>query len=139
MSGFFSRGVLGALAFAGLATTAFADDWMAVRLRGEVFVYHDGWVKLERGDVVADDSIIRTLGRGRVSFERGAETIDLLPNSQIRIIDQTGRRFTTVMSDYGGVEIDAEVQNVEHFSVATPFLAAVVKGCLLYTSPSPRD
>ena len=109
-------------------TVSFADDWTAVRLRGDVFVYRDGWVKLERGDVVSDDSIVRTLGRGRVSFERGPETIDLLPDSQIRIVDQTGRKFTTVMSDYGGVAIDAEVQNVEHFSVATPFLAAVVKG-----------
>ena len=108
-----------------------ADDWTAVRLRGEVFVYRDGWVKLERGDVVSDDSIIRTLGRGRVSFQRDAETIELLPNSQIRIVDQTGRKFTTVMSDYGKVSIDAEALNVEHFSVATPYLAAVVKGTRL--------
>ena len=128
MSGLIVRGFLATLGLIGLTTISLADEWTAVRLRGEVFVYRDGWVKLERGDVVADDSIIRTLGRGRVSFERGAETIDLLPDSQIRIIDQTGRKFTTVMNDYGGVEIDAEVQNVEHFSVATPFLAAVVKG-----------
>jgi hypothetical protein len=128
MSALFARGLFAALALVGLTTVSIADEWTAARLRGEVFVYRDGWVKLERGDVVADDSIIRTLGRGRVSFTRGAETIDLLPDSQIRIIDQTGRKFTTVMSDYGGVEIDAEVQNVEHFSVATPFLAAVVKG-----------
>ena len=128
MSGIFVRGLVASLTLIGLTSVALADDWKAVRLRGDVFVYRDGWVKLERGDVVADDSIIRTLGRGRVSFERGAETIDLLPNSQIRIVDQTGRKFTTVMSDYGGVEIDAEALNVEHFSVATPFLAAVVKG-----------
>lgn len=123
-----ARTLLAAFALGAFASASFADDWTAVRLRGQVLVYNDGWVKLERGDVVSDDSIIRTLTRGRVSFVRGAETIDLLPDSQIRIVDQTGRKFTTVMSDYGTVEIEAEVQNVEHFAVATPFLAAVVKG-----------
>lgn len=125
----FVRVLTAALAFFLLCAAGFADDWTAVRLRGPVFVYHDGWVKLERGDVVSDDSIIRTLERGRVSFERGAETIDLMPDSQIRIVDKAGgHRFTTVMSDYGKVAIEAEVQNVQHFAVATPFLAAVVKG-----------
>ena len=93
MSRLFARVLVAALASLCFVPASLADDWTAVRLRGEVFVYRDGWVKLERGDVVSDDSIIRTVGRGRVSFERGAETIDLLPDSQMRILDQTGQGY----------------------------------------------
>lgn len=35
---------------------------------------------------------------------------------------------TSVRQDFGTVEIEAEVQNVQHFTVRTKFLAAVVKG-----------
>ncbi|HEY9010736.1 MAG TPA: FecR family protein [Devosia sp.] len=109
--------------------SALADDWVAVKLRGAVvqFVANE-WVELRRGDVVPDDRLIRTLKSGRVQLKRGRESIDLGAQTQIRIIDRTGRRFTTVQQDFGTVEIEADVRNVEHFAVRTPHLAAVVKG-----------
>ncbi|HEV2515580.1 MAG TPA: FecR family protein [Devosia sp.] len=106
-----------------------ADDWVAVKLRGQVLQLVAGdWAKLQRGDVVPDDRVIRTLGNGRVDLQRDAEVVSLGGNTQIQIRDKAGKRFTTVQQHFGTVEIEAEVRNVQHFAVETPFLAAVVKG-----------
>ncbi len=107
---------------------AVADDWIAVKLRGNVFAFHQGdWHRLERGSVVPDNRVIRTLRGGRVTFKRDAETIEIGGATQISIIDRAGKN-TTVDQHYGDVEIDAERRNVQHFAVETPHLAAVVKG-----------
>jgi hypothetical protein len=86
------------------------------------------WIKLKRGDVVPDDRVIRTLQSGNVQFKRTAETIDLGPQTQIQIFDKSGKRYTTVRQYFGSVSVEAEVRNVQHFEVQTPYLAAVVKG-----------
>jgi hypothetical protein len=106
-----------------------ADEWRVDKLRGLVFVHHEGqWLPLERGDIVSDERVIRTLPSGRVEFVRDEERIELAGDSQIQIKDAERSRFTTVEQWYGKVTIQAEKQNVQHFSVETPFLAAVVKG-----------
>jgi hypothetical protein len=109
---------------------ALADDWTAVKLRGKVLQLVDGeWQPLERGAVVPDDRAIRTMGGARVTFIRGNETIDVGGSSAIQIIDEDRRRpFTTVKQYFGKVEVEAEVQAVQHFAVQTPHMAAVVKG-----------
>ncbi len=69
-----------ALAFF-LCASALAEDWQAVRLRGDVFVFsNSNWEQLARGDTVTNDQIIRTTSDGRVQFRRGNETIDLGPD-----------------------------------------------------------
>jgi hypothetical protein len=122
-----------AVAFLALfltSTTALADDWTAVKLRGLVLGLFDGeWVKLERGAVVPGDQAIRTMRSGRVTFQRGEESIDLGPDTQVQIIDRAGYdKYTTVKQYYGQVAVEAEVRDVTHFAVETPHLAAVVKG-----------
>jgi len=108
---------------------AFADDWTAIRLRGTVEQLVDGtWKPLILGAVVPDDRPIRTGPDGRVDFRRDQDQITLGGDTQIQIKDQTGQRFTTIVQDHGLVESDVDVQNVQHFSVETPYLAAVVKG-----------
>ena len=120
---------LAALCFSVLTTIALADDWAAVKLRGQVFQLVDNeWQPLKRGDVVPDDRVLRTLRNGRVELHRDGEVISLGPHTQVQIVDRTGRRFTTVKQHFGVVAVEAEVQNVEHFAVQTPFVAAVVKG-----------
>jgi hypothetical protein len=112
-----------------IAMPVSADDWVASKLRGVVLTLVDGqWVKLERGQTVPDDRVIRTLKTGRVVFQRGAETIELGGDTQVQIFDRSGKRFTTVKQYFGTVGVEAEVQNVQHFGVQTPYLAAVVKG-----------
>ncbi|HEV7278369.1 MAG TPA: FecR domain-containing protein [Devosiaceae bacterium] len=122
--------LLSAVALAALNTTSFADDWTAVKLRGVVLGLSEGqWVKLERGAVIPDHRPIQTLASGRVTLERGAEIIDLGPNTLIQIYDRPDRaKHTTVKQHFGHVEVEAEVREVKHFSVQTPHLAAVVKG-----------
>lgn len=128
MSRLFALAVLVCLTLA--ASGALADDWTAIRLRGQVQELVDGsWAPVHRNDIVADETVIRTLADGYVDLVRGAETVSLQPDTQLRILDKGGSKpFTTVQQSFGTVSIEAEVQNVQHFAVDTPYLAAVVKG-----------
>jgi hypothetical protein len=113
------------------ASGARADNWLAAKLAGEVLVFRDhAWVKLDRGDIVSDDSVVRTRQNGNVEFTRDNEVIDVAPDTQIQIFDRTGRRFTTVRQFFGTVSVEANVEKVKHFSVQTPFIAALVKGTI---------
>ena len=114
-----------------LAVPAFADDWQAVKLRGIVLqLVNNQWQPLQRGDIVPDTRVIRTTVSGHAEFTRGGETIDLEPNTQIQIFDKAHHQkpYTTIVQQFGTVSVEAQVQNVQHFAVDTPFLAAVVKG-----------
>jgi hypothetical protein len=114
----------------GLPSVSFADDWTATRLFGPVLQLVGGqWQPVARGDLVPDGRVIRTVGMGRATFMRGNETVDVGTNTQIQIFDKgTGKPFTTVKQYFGTVSVEAEVQQVQHFAVQTPYLAAVVKG-----------
>jgi hypothetical protein len=51
------------------------------------------------------------------------------PNTQAAIADRGGRRpYTTVVEQMGTVAVAADVREVQHFAVETPYLVAVVKG-----------
>ncbi|HZY49764.1 MAG TPA: FecR domain-containing protein [Devosia sp.] len=120
-----------ALACWGLSNVvAHADDWTADKLRGQVLQLIDNqWQPLSRGMIVPDSRVIRTLHSGRVTLVRGNETVDVGPDTQIQIYDKAGRKpFTTVKEYFGSVGVEAEVEQVQHFAVQTPYLAAVVKG-----------
>ena len=120
---------LAVIAWTALSGVVLADDWMVDRLRGEVQVQVAGaWQALQRGDIVSDESRIRSLDGSRVVFTRGAEAIELSGATEIRIFDQAGQRMTTVMQAYGTVTVEAERLQVQHFSIQTPYLAAIVKG-----------
>lgn len=128
--GMLLRTALIAAMLAVSTTIALGDDWVAVRLRGQVLQLIDGeWHKLGRGDIVPDDRAIRTLKNGIVEFQRGEESVTLGPDTAIQIYDEVRRRpFTTVKQYFGTVTVEAEVQDVQHFAVQTRYLAAVVKG-----------
>jgi hypothetical protein len=115
-----------------LSGASAADFWTATKLRGGVEQQVDGqWQPLARGDVVPDDRVVKTLANGAVSLTRGSETVELGASTQVQIDDKatTGKKpFTTVTQYFGSVAVEAEVENVQHFEVSTPFLAAVVKG-----------
>jgi hypothetical protein len=46
----------------------------------------------------------------------------------VEVRDAAGQKMTSVLQFHGSVTIEAERRNVQHFSVQTPVLAAVVKG-----------
>ncbi|MEO8683539.1 MAG: FecR family protein [Devosia sp.] len=112
-----------------LCVPAMADDWSVERTRGQAMQRIDGsWIPLARGDVVPDNRLLKTGSDGRVGLRRGAESIEMGGDTQIRVHDAGDALMTTVIQDYGTVAVEAERRNVQHFSVQTPFLAAVVKG-----------
>lgn len=122
--------VLGGMAVLLLGTApALADEWAVVKLRGTVQQLIDGaWAPVARGDKIADDRPVRTLGDGHADLQRGAEIVTLGADTQVVIHDKADVRYTTVQQDFGTVEVEAQVENVQHFAVETKFLAAVVKG-----------
>ena len=70
-------------------SAAFADDWIVVRLRGSVYQHVDGeWVRLQRGGMVPDSRVVRTMKTGNVEFQRGNETVTIGPDTQIQIFDE---------------------------------------------------
>lgn len=120
---------LALLTFLVCVLPAGAADWTVERVRGDVVQQVDGaWRAVSRGDVVPSNRVIRTGGNGRAALRRNAETIELSADTQIRLGDAGDALMTTVYQDFGVVAVEAERRNVQHFSVQTPYLAAVVKG-----------
>jgi hypothetical protein len=128
------------LAFAlSLTLPVLASDWTVERVRGDAQqLVGDTWEPLSRGDVVPDDRTIRTLV-GRMTLVRGSEVIELGSGTRIEIVDKEGRRpFTTVRQFSGRVQVEADVRQVQHFAVHTPYLVAVVKGTRFEVTTSPK-
>lgn len=111
------------------ATPVLAADWQVNKVRGDVTQQVGGaWKPVGRGDTIPNDRYLKTGEDGRVGLMRGTETIEMEGNTQIRIKDAGAELMTSVLQDFGVVSIEAERRNVQHFSVQTRFLAAVVKG-----------
>ena len=120
--------VLQVLLLVLLASPALAQDWVVTKVRGTVELQAAGrWVALLRGASVEDRQSVRTGPDGRAELARGAETIGLDPGTEIRLQEGAGK-LTSLIQSSGLVMVDVERRNVQHFSVQTPFLAAVVKG-----------
>ena len=113
-----------------LVLPAVAEDWVASRLRGTAEQMVRGqWVPLVRGATVLDGQLVRTGPDGRVELVRGAEVIELDPGTQIELHEGAGK-LTSVEMTSGMIVANVERRNVQHFSVQTPYLAAVVKGTI---------
>jgi hypothetical protein len=121
-----------------LTAPAFADDWTITKLRGGVqLLIGDVWTDLRRGDIIPNEQTVRTLDDGHADLQRGQEIIRLDVNTQIAINDKTDAIYTIVHQESGRVEVEAEVRNVEHFSVENRYLAAVVKGTHFVVTATP--
>jgi FecR protein len=113
-----------------LCSQSFAADWIADRLRGTVEQKRGGqWVELVRGTIIADGQSVRTGPDGRLDLVRGAEKVQLGSNTQILIHEGDGN-VTSIVQASGELTAEVERRNVQHFSVQTPYLAAVVKGTI---------
>src|SRR3974390_3408345 len=117
-------------AASGIAT---AEDgvWRVSKSSGEVWMTTSGTqqASLTKQDVLKPGDNIRTGRNGRVMLVRGEETILVSPNSVIGLpTEQKDGLATTILQQAGSVLLEVEKQNVKHFEVETPYLAAVVKG-----------
>jgi hypothetical protein len=122
------------LVVVGLGSEALAQDgaaWRVSKSSGEVWVTNSD----NRQSALTTDAVlkpgdsVRTGQNGRVLLVRGEETILVSPNSVIGIpTEKKAGLSTTIIHQAGTILLDVEKRNVKHFSVETPYLAAVVKG-----------
>jgi hypothetical protein len=126
--------MLTALVAAGAVSSAVAQDasWRVSKASGEIWIELQGAQPLAlSGDaVLTPGTTVRTGANGRVLLMRGAETVLVSPNSVMEIPaskpDNGG--LATILQRSGSLLFDIEQKGVRHFEVATPYLAAVVKG-----------
>lgn len=112
-----------------VVTPVWAADWTIARVRGEAMVLSGGsWNPASAGALLASGDSLRTGASGRMSLTRGKENVELAANTEIKLFDEGPQRMTALMQKSGTVTADVERRNVQHFSVQTPFMAAVVKG-----------
>lgn len=116
---------------AGSAATAADAVWRVSKSTGDVSVTTAAGEQtaLAEGATVNPGDNIRTGQTGRVLLKRNEETILISPNSAMGIPAEKKSELTTVIiQQAGSILLDVEKRNVKHFSVETPYLAAVVKG-----------
>lgn len=120
--------------FLVLVGPGFAEDWVATRLRGTAEQMVRGqWIPLERGARVLDGQSVRTGADGRVDLTRGTEIIQLSAGTQIEVHEGAGK-LTSIEMSSGMITAEVERRNVQHFSVQTTYLAAIVKGTIFRVS-----
>nr|WP_246216063.1 FecR domain-containing protein [Microvirga makkahensis] len=118
-----------------------ASDWTIAKVSG------DAWVKAPnapamravRGMTLPDGATFSTGHNARAKLERGAEAIMVNPNSTISSRHSSFFGTTSIRQPKGRAEYEVEERNVRHFSVETPFLAAIVKGTRFTVSVSARS
>jgi hypothetical protein len=118
----------------GAASSALAGEdgvWSVGKSSGEVWMTTTGAqrVSLSQEEILKPGDTIRTGRNGRVLLVRGEETILVSPNSVIGLpAEKKDGLATTIVQQAGSILLEVEKQNVKHFEVETPYLAAVVKG-----------
>src|SRR5262245_25517292 len=117
------------LLVAATMTVADAAEWRIAQMSGQVFVKQGAvqLASLSPDRVLESGSVIVTKKNGRVQLVRGKQTMIISPNSMIALPGD-GLFSTRIIEEIGQVEYDVDHRWTYHFSVETPYLAAVVKG-----------
>ena len=129
----FDRIKISLLALLVTASFAVAEDapWRVSKSSGDASVttLTGEPTPLVTGATLNPGDNIRTGQTGRVLLVRGQETMLISPNSMVGIpAEKHSGLATTITQQAGSILLEVERQNVQHFSVETPYLAAVVKG-----------
>ena len=75
---------------------------------------------------------------GRAVLVRGGEFVIVSPHSRLRIAAEDRRSFVQIIQDVGRVVFQIERKATPHFSVQTPYLAALVKGTTFSVTVGPE-
>lgn len=124
------------LAFVGNASAQDAaagqsTPWEIIKMSGDAWISSDKPepISLTKGMALKNGDKLRTGRNGRILLKRGEETIMVTPNSAIALpAEHPGKGNTQILQQAGEILLEVEKRNVKHFEVATPYLAAVVKG-----------
>ena len=123
--------LIGVFAAIFVGQAAAAQEWTIARVTGVA------WLLQERADpvqVVAGMQVplgatVATTPQGRAMLVHGRDTMILGPSTKIAVPHKPDRGLkTTVIQQVGQVDLAVEKRGRPHFSVQTPFLAAIVKG-----------
>ncbi len=125
-----AAGLAAVLTLPLLTASAKAADWWIERMSGNVQI-HDGesWAKLDQDrELYAGDSIWTGRG-GRILLRNDQGSVLLAPRSLVKIPAQAlPSNFSVLFQTHGKVSADVNKRRKRHFSIQTPYLAAVVKG-----------
>jgi ferric-dicitrate binding protein FerR (iron transport regulator) len=107
-----------------------AAEWQVARVTGLVWIVAAGTepAQATAGMVLPDNATIATTSRARAMLRHGEDILNLGPSTHIAPQARRVRGLTTVLMRQGEVVADIERRGSPHFSVQTPYLAAVVKG-----------
>ncbi|TYC66236.1 FecR domain-containing protein [Stappia sp. BW2] len=111
--------------------SANASDWVVKRVSGIVYFVAPGVeaFRVKRGMVFKKGYTIGTRAGARALIARGAETIAVGPNTTFAMSNfRSNGVKTTLLQRKGTIEVDVQKRQRPHFTVETPFFAAVVKG-----------
>ncbi len=105
-----------------------ADEWWIGESVGAVWILEEGKETrlASSGTVFPNAATLATSPTGRALLVRESESVFVGPSTVIALLQRGGR--TRVIQIAGVAEFEVERRNVQHFTVETPFLAAVVKG-----------
>ena len=120
----------GVLALPLLSASAGAAEWWIERMSGNVQI-HDGgsWVTLNQDRELNAGDSIWTGRNGRILLKNDQGSVLLAPKSLVKIPAQAlPNNFSVLFQTHGTVSAEVDKRRTRHFSIQTPYLAAVVKG-----------
>jgi hypothetical protein len=126
----FAAGLASVLALPLLTASAGAAEWSIERMSGNVQI-HDGesWIKLDQDRALNAGDSIWTGRNGRILLKNDQGSVLLAPKSLVKIPAQAlPSNFSVLFQTYGKVSAEVDKRRARHFSIQTPYLAAVVKG-----------
>ena len=128
---------------AGVSTQAIAgsEGWSVSESSGNVVLQRGGEsVPAKRGAEVRPGDAIVTGAGGRAVLVHGQDFVTVASNTRIRIpAEQKDSLFTRFIQEVGNAIFRVEKRGTPHFSVDTPYLAAVVKGTTFSITVGPAD
>ncbi len=115
--------------FAGPALAQNSLPWTVQNVSGDARHTLGGSESpLAGGDQVGIGSKVTTAADARVVLTRGAERMTMSPGSEIVIPADTNGLVTRILQNLGTLLLKVNKRPEQHFEVATPYLAALVKG-----------
>ena len=125
-----------------LSTTALAQDWVVNKVSGKAWLVMGEGAQpkpLTAGMTVPAGATVQTSENARAMLLHGKDAMVVGPKSAIAMQAGRGAQTTTVLQRSGQITLEVETQHAPHFTVETPFMAAVVKGTKFDVRVSARD
>jgi hypothetical protein len=110
---------------------AWAENWVVKRVSGIAYFVAPGVeaYRVRQGMIFEKGLTIGTRAGSRVLIARGSDTIAVGPNTTFAMSKFHSNGINTkLLQRKGAIEVEVHKRKRPHFSVETPFFAAVVKG-----------